>query len=111
MTTALNPDKLEFSYNWNNKLDCTYFTTLRLSSRFKEGDVVEIWHQKLFKGEGRVIKKRGIGLKDISDIMAYLDTAYNAEETRAIIKKTYPTIKNWDTTPIYYYLIEKTARI
>ncbi|MFM9952384.1 MAG: hypothetical protein ACKV1O_30925 [Saprospiraceae bacterium] len=111
MTTALNPDKLEFSYNWNNKLDCTYFTTLRLSGRFKEGDVVEIWEKKLFKGEGRIVKKRAIMLKDITDVAAYLDTGYNAEETRNIIKKMYPKITNWDAQTIYYYLIHKTARI
>lgn len=111
MTTALNPDKLEFSTNWNNKLDCTYFTTLRLSGRFSVGDTIEIWLKKQFKGEGKVVKKRTINLKDISDIMAYLDTGYSAEETRDIIKKMHPKITNWDTTPVYYYLIHKTGRI
>lgn len=111
MTTAINPDKLEFSTNWNNKLDCTYFTTLRLSGRFSVGDKIEVWEKKTFKGEAQVVKKIALLLKDISDIMAYLDTGYSAEETRSIIKKIYPKITNWDTTPIYYYLIHKTARV
>ena len=26
--------KINFSYNWNNKLDCHSFTTIRLSSKY-----------------------------------------------------------------------------
>lgn len=110
MTTALNPRKLSFSTNWNGKLDCTYFTTLRLSS-FNVGDALEIWHKSLYKGEGRVVDKKIINLNQISDWIGYLDTGYNAHETKKILMTMHHTVTDWDKQLIYYYLIEKTARI
>lgn len=99
--------KLDFSSNWNGKLDCTCFTSLRLSGRFEVGDVVEVWHKKTVKGAATVIdKKRLINIDQINDWIAYLDTGYNAEQCRDIIRKMYAAIKDWDTQPIYYYLFK-----
>lgn len=112
MTTALNPARLDFSTNWNNKLDCQCFTTLRLSGRLKVGAIVEVWEKNTFRGEHRVLDKKrldSIGL--ISDWLAYLDTGYNGDETRAIIKRMHGKITKWDEQPIYYYLLQKVKKV
>lgn len=103
-------ERLDFSHNWNRaKLDCQAFTTLRLSGRLEVGQMVEIWLKKGIKGAAVVVdKKRLANIDAINDWMAYLDTGYNAQECREIIRKMYPRITGWDNQPIYYYLLRYT---
>lgn len=81
---------LIFTTNWNNKLDCTYFTTLRIQSeKYEPGLLCDIY----FKG--KVIKKAAIVdivnfyLKDIPSYSAMLDIGYSKEETISLILKIY----------------------
>ena len=50
-------EKLEFSTNWNNKLDCKCFTTIRLYNPNKHfrGNQFEISLQNKFKGKATVL--------------------------------------------------------
>lgn len=101
-------ERLEFSTNWNKKLDCDVFTTLRISGRFKIGQVVEVWEKKTFRGAYRIVdKKKLTNITMINDWVGYLDTGYNGKETQQIIQRMYPKITNWDYQPIYYYLVQK----
>jgi hypothetical protein len=87
-------EKLEFSTNWNNKLDCKCFTTIRiynLSKHFR-GNQFEIFLQKKFKTKPQVLGTILTKLDELSDYVCYLDTGYNREQTTAILKKMYPHI-------------------
>lgn len=87
-------DKLEFSTNWNNKLDCKCFTTIRLfnpSKHFK-GNKFEINLKKKFKGKAEILGTITTYLKDLNDYMCYLDTGYNKEQTTDILLRMYPKI-------------------
>jgi hypothetical protein len=99
---------INFSYNWNNKLDCKAFTTLRLSDKYNISDIVEI-HLKnklLFKAE--VIDKKYLKLDKINHFIAYIDTGYNYQECIDILKKMYKNKNiNWETQIIYFYLLKK----
>jgi len=100
-------EKITFSYNWNGKLNCDCFTTLRLSSRLNENEIVEVIDRGVSKGQARIIKKRRLNsIAEINDMMAFLDTGYNAEECRNIIKRMHPKITDWDKQSLYYYLIK-----
>ncbi len=101
-------NEINFSINWNNKLDCKAFTTLRLSSRFNIGDKVEIRLKKAFKCFATIIDKKCFKLKNITEWVAYLDTGYDKEECKKILEKMYKN-KNvdWITQDIYFYLIKK----
>lgn len=108
---------VEFSNNWNNKLDCHVFTTIRLKAERKVGEPVNLYlrkskSEKIFLGEGviRCIAERR--LATLRDEITYLDTGYNADKTRDILRKMYQA-KNidWDLQPIFIYWIEWTHKV
>ncbi len=104
-----NMKTLNFSFNWNNKLDCKAFTTLRLSDRFKMGDEVEVLlNKKPIEGRHFVSGIKTLRLEEINTYIAYLDTGYSAGECKEILQKMYKK-KNidWTTQNIYFYLIVK----
>ena len=100
-----------FSTNWNNKLYCDIYSTLRLSDRYEIGDkgIITLKNQPQHIAE--IIAKNPVKLyaerTAFLDVIAYLDTGYNWPETVAILKK----INNLNTTTgkiIYQYLIRNT---
>ena len=103
-------ESLEFSENWNGgKLDNKAFTTLRLSARFQIGQEVDIYLKKQKKGTAIVIDKKELRLHQINEYIAYLDTGYNAKECQALIKKMYgKDVSNWESQPLYFYLLAYT---
>ena len=82
--------ELRFSDNWNNKLDCNAFTTLRLSDRFNIGDKVNILLKNKPMGQGEIIGKKCFDIKDINDFIGYIDTGYDGAETKKILQRMYP---------------------
>lgn len=97
---------INFSYNWNNKLDCKAFTTLRLSGRFNVGDEVVINLNHLFVSEAVIIGKKTLLLQDLNDYIAYLDTGYNKDECKKILMRMYPEA-DLTKQKIHFYLIKK----
>jgi hypothetical protein len=87
-------EKLEFSTNWNNKLDCKCFTTIRLYNHAKHfnGNQFEVYLRKKYSAKVEVIALSLLKLSQLSDYVSYLDTGYNREETKAILVKMYPHI-------------------
>lgn len=84
--------ELRFTHNWNNKLHCKAFTSIRLSNRFKPGQEYKITLQKTKNdiepmGIAKVIAVKEFYLKDLNEFMAYLDTGYSVEETKKIIHR------------------------
>ncbi len=89
-------EAITFSYNWNKKLSCNCFTSLRLYNpvRFFPGAIFEIILQ-----EGKTEPKRicnakimfchKIKISDLSETQCYLDTGYGKSETTAILKRMY----------------------
>lgn len=87
---------IKFSYNWNNKLNCKAFTTLRLSSEKYEAEkVYDIYLQEkknetpIFLGKARCVATKVFELEKVNDFIAYLDTGYNAQECWNIVRRMY----------------------
>ena len=101
---------LDFKYNWNNKLDCPYFTTLRLSDRFNMFEIIDVTHKGEALCKVRVIAKRSVMLHQINDFIAYIDTGYGVQECKDMIRMMYK-YKNidWTVKPLWFYLLEKQA--
>lgn len=103
-------DKLQFSYNWNGKLDCQCFTTLRLRNaiKFQVGNAFEIWLNDEDKGQAKIIDVKHLYLDQVSDWIALLDTGYNAEKCKEIIRTMYKN-KNidWSKQQLAYVLLQK----
>lgn len=107
----MNPlDKLQFSYNWNCKLDCQNFTTLRLRNaiKFEVGKCFEVWLKGEYKGQARIVDVKHVLLEQISEWIARLDTGYDAEKCKELIRAMYKTKGvDWSKQQLAYVLLEK----
>lgn len=106
-------DILEFSTNWNQKLNCDAFTTIR------------IWHREIGK-HVHVVPNKSTGIEPfdavvvvckqfsigaLTDGMSYIDTGYCADETRKIMQTMYSKKhKNWETMPYYLIILKKVKK-
>ena len=97
--------KLNFSYNWNNKLNCKVFTSLRMTNRFDIGDRVEISLKDKPLGVGIVKGKKSFLIDGINDFIAYIDTGYNRDECIKMLKRM-NKISDWSKKKIHFYLIK-----
>lgn len=103
-------ETLDFSYNWNNKLSSTFFTTLRLfSPKYQVGKTFQV----RLKGKDLCIVQcadfKPLLLSDINSYIAGLDTGYSVPECRSIIQKMYPT-KDWKTQRLVLVLFQVISK-
>ncbi|OHB72386.1 MAG: hypothetical protein A2W17_04495 [Planctomycetes bacterium RBG_16_41_13] len=96
---------INFSYNGNNKLNCKYFTTLRLSSRLSIGEIVWVTVNNVFLKECKVVQIKSFLMEQLDLQTCGLDTGYSVEDTKNILKKTYSKA-NWQTQKIYLYILK-----
>ena len=90
----LIPDDLRFSYNWNNKLDCGAFTTIRLrnDTKYQRGAVLNAWLKDKALGQVQIVGIRYFHLDNLNEFIARLDTGYDVPKCREIILRMYPTV-------------------
>jgi hypothetical protein len=99
---------LNFSFNWNNKLDCNAFTSIRLYQPEKHfvGNQVNILLKGHNKGSGVLKGVKPMNLRQINDYIAYLDTGYDAEECKNILRRMYSKV-DFESKLIVLLLIVK----
>lgn len=91
-TTSQQLDEIQFSQNWNKKLGCEYFTTLRLpGNKYYPGNLVKIIHKGTFLYRAEILSIKKIWLRELDDFTAYQDTGYSAKKTIEMLIKMYPT--------------------
>lgn len=107
MPTPEALDELYFSYNWNGKLNCNSFTTIRLANenKYQTGKFLKVFLNKQLFGFYRIIAIKTIQLAGINDWMALLDTGYNAKQCRQIIRDMYKNKPNINTETAYFHYI------
>ena len=101
--------ELEFKSNFNNKLGCKCFTTIRLSGRFSEGDKIIVIGPGQIRFGATVQGKRELPtIEAINEWVARLDTGYSRTDCINLLKTMYKN-KNidWTTKKIFLYLISK----
>jgi uncharacterized protein YqfB (UPF0267 family) len=93
-TYSHDGNAVSFKHNYNNKLACDYFTSIRLmGTKYQEGKVmnVYIWqngtYRKMF--QARVLSVKPLLLHQISDTMAYIDSGMDALKIRETIYYMY----------------------
>ena len=103
----MSTTNINFSYNWNNKLNCKAFTTIRLknSKKYQIGKEFKILLKKELLKSAVIEDIRTIYLNQINEFIAHLDTGYSAHETKNIIKKMYSKI-NLETQPFSFILLK-----
>lgn len=88
-------ESIKFSFNWNKKLGCDYFTTLRLRNdkKYHPGAKHKILLQE--KGVWRdygmaeVVAVRIVRIHQLNEFICGLDTGYSVDETKDILYKMY----------------------
>ncbi len=100
-------ETLSFSYNWNKKLECDFFTTLRLFNPVKYGIgnklIIELKAEQ--KKIAEVVGHKKVMLDDINEFIAGLDTGYSVIETKNILRRMYPSV-NWKTQGLSFVLLK-----
>lgn len=98
---------LNFSYNWNGKLDCDFFTTIRLSDYYNINDEVFLLLKKKAFDTGKIIVKIETKIDKLTELICLLDTGYSKEITINLLKKMHSGITDWDNQKIYLYGITR----
>ncbi len=99
---------ISFFYNWNNKLHCKAFTTLRLHNpnKYQVGQQYQIVLNKKPLGTGTVRQIKNLTLATLNEFIAQIDTGYSLEKCREIIQTMYKNSAiNWDVQLISLILI------
>jgi hypothetical protein len=98
---------LVFSINWNKKLDCDAFTTIRQPSEvFKIGATFKVKVNKHEKGIFTIKRITYITLDQINETMAYLDTGKDKDFAIKLIKRIYNSKDfDWSTQKMVYLLL------
>lgn len=102
---------IEFSYNWYNKLNNTYFTSIRQENLTKYiiGKEFNVILNKEFLKKAILVDIRKFQIKDLSNYMACLDTGYSKEESLNIFSKMYK-IDASTSEKVFYFLLFKTVK-
>jgi hypothetical protein len=103
-------DQINYNENWNNKLFCFAWSTIRLYQPEKH-ILGKVFRHTLHndKGDeiitksGRLVSMHPFLLGQLNDTKAYLDSGYNAEKLTSVIKKMYQS-KNidWDSQRLVF---------
>ena len=117
LTAIMEPcpilENLTFSSNWNNKLhpDGTAFSTIRLKRSWNVGTEVNVYLNNVFVGTALCCSKADRKLHQLTDGLCYLDTGYNAIETRNILRTMYKNANvDWNEQPLYIYVFNWTSK-
>lgn len=101
---------IPFSQNWNGKLDCDFFTTLRLANnnKYRVGDAYEITLKGIVFCHAKIVEVRYIVIEQVNDWIARLDTGYDAEACKTLIKTMYKNKQiDWRSQRLAYIMLEK----
>lgn len=100
------PTIIKFSTNWNNKLSCDYFTTIRLASPKYQVDKIYIIE---LKGKAlkwvRMIEGRIITMAQMNEWVTRLDTGYDCKKFYDLFNRMYPNT-DWTTQRLVLCLFE-----
>lgn len=107
-------EKLTFTHNWNNKLDCVAFTTLRLRNdrKYYIGGEVEVLEKHFSRGAYKIVDIKHFKIFQINEFMARVDTGYSRERCIEVIQTMYKNIvTNWNTQELSLILLTKSSTI
>ena len=97
---------LNFSYNWNKKLDGKFFTTLRTTNKYDVGDICHVTLKGTSQGMAQCVDKKIIWYGNLDVFTCGLDTGYGVKETQAILDKMYGGT-DWTQQELYLILFVK----
>ena len=109
----MNEEVLGFSYNWNNKLDCKAFTSIRLdSAKYVIGNKYTIVMKGRQPEQATLMDKKVFKLSQLTAFMSYIDTGYSLDECKNIIRTMYKNMPrvNVDLALFAFLLLVKDKK-
>ncbi len=102
---------ISFSSNWNNKLQCQSFTTIRLfcPAKYEIGNSYQIFLNGQLVKSATIFDIKNFYLKDISNYISYLDANLSPEEFKLLMIKFYGKKCNIDTQ-LFSFILLKTIK-
>lgn len=110
-------NQIKFSKNWNNKLNCDYFTTIRLQTRSKKeyywdrvGQEFSIFVLDKEIGKGILKSLECTILREIgNNCLTYLDAGLDRGEFYKLMETFYKNKPEWeqDLTPMLLLLFKR----
>lgn len=98
-------ERLDFSYNWNNKLENKCFSTIRIfSKKYSIGNLFDVYLKDNFLFIAKIKFEKSFFMNQLNEPMSLLDTGYSKSETLDILKKMY---KNRIDLKFIYIILEK----
>jgi len=104
----MEEENLDFTYNWNNKLDCNAFSTLRIRNdkKYFVGARKNVRLKETKKGIADIVAVSYFTLDKINESIARLDTGYSVEQCREIIKTMYKNKPiDWSTQQLVFCIL------
>lgn len=101
---------ITFSHNWNNKLDCHAFSTIRLYNpvNYRVGAKFKIvLNGGLKPHPAQVMYEKKFYLHQLTEAMAIIDTGYSLAETKDILVKMYrDKVRAMDQQPFHFVVLK-----
>ncbi len=111
---VMEREPLKFTTNWNNKLNCSCFTTLRLHNpkKYYVGAKKDVYLDNRPKGPATIIGVQSFLLEQISEFVARIDTGYSADECKKIIREMYKKVPliDWSKQKLDFSLIQYDSK-
>lgn len=100
---------LEFSKNWNRKLDCDHYTTIRLDNpAYRKNELYTVWLNRQNHHRAVCIDRRTLKLSQVNDWIAILDSGMNKSEFIDLMFSIYAKIPDLENRDFCLLLMKKT---
>ncbi|WP_316828097.1 hypothetical protein [Pedobacter miscanthi] len=104
-------NRINFNENWNGKLLCNCFTTIRLFDvKYELGGIYDIALKDKVSGPAEIVFLKEITLNQITVAMAYTDIGYSPTQAREMIKQFYPSVPDIENAKFIYIVLKRTTQ-
>lgn len=108
----VNIDDINFTTNWNNKLDCDCFSTFRMHNpkKYFVGAERNIKLKSKLLKRGKIMTVTTLNLGQVTEGMALIDTSYSLPEFKETVQKIYKNIVSDFDKQLWDFMIIKTVK-
>jgi hypothetical protein len=84
-------EKLKFSQNWNSKLDCQFFTTIRIQNKkYSCGNTFDIILNDQYLKTCKIVEIKNFKILQLNDFMSFIDAGMNKIDLYQLLSRFYP---------------------
>jgi hypothetical protein len=111
--TTLQHDSIRFQRNWNNKLNCDYFTSIRMNgAKYQLGKTLKLFlHQNgVYRNMGnvKVVEAKPIRMHQLNRSMTLLDAGLEIDKFKEMLWFMYKDrVPDLDKVEFVFLILEK----